>query len=129
MRLFGKKCRTLRQVWLETGESIEIVLFTHKYLLFLFYHQFFDFIYYHFRFLTVDSWFIQSLNSVRGEIIWDTESNIEEDTVRNRVITCKTLTITHNYLIFLFYHHFVVHFLIISNVRRVDIWFIQGFVY
>ena len=33
----------------------------------------------------------------------------------NRGIPCKTLKITHNYLIFLFYHNYLINFFIISR--------------
>ena len=86
---------------------------THNYLIFLFYHRF---------------WFTFSLfqNSQSRCLIilrlfcskrWISLREvlaIEATTAWNRGIPCKTLKITHNYLICLFYDHFLVHFLIIS---------------
>ena len=43
---------------------------------------------------------------VIGEVIWEKELAIEAYTACNRVIPCKILKITHNFLIFLFYYHF-----------------------
>ena len=40
---------------------------------------------------------------------------IEAATACNRVIPFKNLKITHNYVIFLFYSHFLVNFLVVSR--------------
>ena len=50
---------------------------------------------------------------VIDKVIWGEVSTIEAATAWNRGIPCKNWKITHNYLIFLFYYHLLVHFLII----------------
>ena len=47
--------------------------------------------------------------------------DIEADTACNRGIPRKNFKITHNCLIFILYHHFLDHFLIIS--RSVELMF------
>ena len=56
-------------------------------------------------------WFCLNLlwsigSTARGELIWGKLWSIGEDTDWNRVIPCKILKITHNYLIVLFYYPF-----------------------
>ena len=52
---------------------------------------------------------------LRREVLWGKVSDIKADTACNRVIPCTILKITHNYLIFLLYDHFLVQFLIVSR--------------
>ena len=58
-------------------------------------------------------------------------SAIEEAAACNSRIPCKILKITHNYQMFLFYYHFLVHFLIISRSTElkfdyIDIFGVRG---
>ena len=55
---------------------------------------------------------------MRVDVIAQQVLSIEAATAWNRGIPCKTLKITHNYLIFLFYHHYLINFLIISKSKN-----------
>ena len=52
---------------------------------------------------------------------------IEVAMARIREIPCKFQKITHNYLIFLFYYHFLLHFIIISRHTELIFDYIQIF--
>ena len=63
----------------------------------------------------VDIWLYCCFSGVRGEFIFEKASSIEETTSRNREIHCIFFKTSNNYPTFLFYYHFLVHFLIISR--------------
>ena len=71
---------------------------------------------------------------VRGEFLWRKLSDIEAVMAWNRGIPWKKLKITHNYLIFIYFYHFLLHFLIISSSTElifdyIEIFWVRGEVF
>ena len=77
--------------------------------------SFFGSLSHYFNVHRVDIWIYWGFLVIRAEFIWGKLSDVEAAVDWNRGIPCKFLKITHNYLICLFYYHFLVHFLIISR--------------
>ena len=80
----------------------------------------------HFKVHRVDIWLYWGLYGVIGEVLFEKVSAIEAATAWNRAIPCKKIRITHNYLLFIFYYHFLVHSLIISRSTELIFDYIEG---
>ena len=98
----------------------------HSQLLIIFILLSFLLLSHHFKVHRVDIWLYWGFLMMRWGYLGKVLA-IEIDMYHNRGIPDKTLKITHNYLIFLFYYHFLLHFFIISKSTDLRLNYIEVF--
>ena len=115
MRFFVNNCRLLRHIWTETEESYANILkITHNYQ-YSFLLSLFGSISHHFKLCRYDIWIYWYFWSKRLGSLGKNVGRWGIYGLKQGIILHNLFQITHNYLIFLSYYHFLIYFLYISR--------------